>query len=117
MKIAPNSIALLPASQAVFNKNKVSVQEIASEWKDGIIQVMELVNYYTGRTRQIFAVTCGHSDETGKTGEAHHDQTLIRLGKFKIIHCIPVHNGVVDDSNPLSYYHYKNVKLPVYVYK
>lgn len=97
-----NSTSILPAARAIFDKNKVSVEDINSEWKKAIAYVIKQGD------KKAFLVSNGGDVgyAKGKKFNAHHDQTWKDLGEFE----------VVDVIKDLSSSDFKE-KLPLYVFK
>lgn len=77
-----NSWALLPAARVLFNKNKVTVDEVTQfdSWHDGSI----LVTKNKGRT--VFLHSSGEwsKSDIGKVKSGHHDQSFADLGEFEV---------------------------------
>jgi hypothetical protein len=80
-----NSWAILPAAQCLFNKSKVSIDEIAKE-----------CGRYTGRGTIVvckkpngqFHFISGCSGSYAKIGQVqdmHHDQSLARIGTWTVV--------------------------------
>lgn len=76
-----NGWAILPAAQVLFGKTKVSIDEIAKEWKQGTIMVMKKPN---GQLHFI-AGSQGSYDKIGTYQECYHDQTGSQFGKWEIV--------------------------------
>ena len=70
MKFA-NSWAILPASQCLFGKNKVSLREIAKEWKSGTVVVCRKPN---DQIHFIAGASGSYVTVPGKIQDVHHDQ-------------------------------------------
>jgi hypothetical protein len=102
------STSILPATRCLFNKNKVSAQEVAEFFKDGAIEVWNLSS--NRGDRKIFVSTAGSGGPVSKQGHAHHDQTFSHIGYYTVAAVIPVVDGKVD-------FHWQSLKLPLYVYK
>lgn len=73
--------ALLPATQCLFNKNKATLDDIASVWAPCIVQVMD--REHNGKVATRFVVGCGDSlNSYDREFTAIHDQTSAYLGEF-----------------------------------
>lgn len=71
--------ALLPATQCLFNKNKATLEDIASVWAPCTVQVMD--REQNGKVVTRFVVGCGHGGYD-RALHARHDQTGVYLGYF-----------------------------------
>lgn len=76
-----NKVALLPATRCLFEKNKVTVAEIATVWKGCTIQVMDCTGS-NGKTNVRFVVGYG-AGGYDKSFNAKHDQTWASIGHFE----------------------------------
>lgn len=81
MKRRFNSWAILPAAKSLFNKNKVTLAEIASAWSYGTIVVCVKDN---GQFHFI-AGASGSYSSIGEYHKVHHDQTQARIGFWLIV--------------------------------
>jgi hypothetical protein len=73
--------AILPAAQCLFGKTKVTLADIAREWKNGTVVVMQKPN---GQ----FHYIAGCSGSYGKIGQhqdCYHDQTGAQFGTWVIV--------------------------------
>ncbi len=100
--------ALLPATMALFGKNKATLQEAATIWKNSTVQIME---NESGKLR--FVIGYGHSEGYVKTFCAHHDQTGARLGAFHEVGraLIGADGAIIDQSGNVP------ESAPILVYK
>lgn len=73
--------AILPAAQAIFNKTKVTIAEIASFWKEGTVVIMEKPN---GHYHFIAGASGGYSN-IGAWRDCYHDQTGAQMGRWKVL--------------------------------
>lgn len=115
--------ALLPATRALWNKNKVGVSDIANHpgWKEHkmTVQVAHVYPSSSGSRfgdshKVAFVVGSGHTKSGEAAFDAHHDQTFDKLGHHEIVNTIHLHNGeIVHKDNDL----HLNDKAPVRVYK
>ena len=81
-----NSTAILPAGKVCFGKLKVSLNEIADQWKEGTVVVCKKEN---GQLHFIAgASTSGLYFNIGDTRDFHHDQTGAYIGTWTIINQI-----------------------------
>lgn len=117
-KYPQNSWALLPASQVLYGKSKVSVEDIRKEMHDkGVILVC------TRDEKGLFLLTTyGHLAKPGTVKNGHHDQTFRNLGSFHVIGTIELGKTAADDKveyeNPdLKKFDPATLKGPVYVFK
>jgi hypothetical protein len=73
--------AILPAAQVLFGKNKVSIRDIAKQWKDGTVVIYEKPN---GKIHFV-AGSAGNYSDIGKQYTMAHDQTGASFGSWKVI--------------------------------
>ena len=106
--------ALLPATQCLFNKNKATLEEIASVWAPCTVQVMD--RELNGKSAVRFVVGCG-TGGYDRHLSVKHDQNFSYLGEFSQfgeIHLDDTGKVImqqVDDGRELP------AKAPVLVYK
>lgn len=81
MRYPRNSWAILPAAQVLFGKNKVDLNDIATQWSEGSVVVCVKEN---GQFHFI-AGASGSYSEIGKCHDVHHDQTLARIGNWLVV--------------------------------
>ena len=113
-----DSWSLLPASEVLYGKAKVSVEDIRSEMHDkGVILVC------TRDDKGIFLLTSyGHIAKPGTVRNGHNDQTWRKLGSFHVIGTIEL--GKTPDDDKVEYededqkkFDPATLKGPVYVFK
>lgn len=112
--------ALLPATKALWNKNKVGIDDIAKQWGKGkyTVQVAhvhgsEWERDRGGKPKLRFVVGSGHGGYDDKF-HAHHDQTGAKAGYHHIVNNVHIEDGkVVHQDNDL----HVNDKAAVHVYK
>lgn len=73
--------AILPAAQALFGKSKVTLHDIAREWKEGTVVVARKPN---GQPHFI-AGSSGSYGLIGQLQEFYHDQTGAQFGTWQIV--------------------------------
>lgn len=119
-KYPQNSWALLPASQVLYGKRAVSVEDIRKQMgtrRSGVILVC------TRDEKGLFLLTSyGHIAKPGTVKNGHHDQTFRSLGEFHVIGTIELGKTAADDKveyeNPdLKKFDPATLKGPVYVFK
>jgi len=66
-----HSWAILPASQCLFGKNKVTLREIAKEWKSGTVVVCSKPN---GQLHFIAGSSGNYVTQLADMQDVHHDQ-------------------------------------------
>lgn len=80
-----NSWAILPATQCLFDKSKVTIDEIAKECGQysgkGTIVVCKKPN---GQFHFISGAS-GNYAKIGQVQDVHHDQTLSRMGTWTVV--------------------------------
>lgn len=91
------TVALLPATKAIFGKNKATVAEVADTWRNSTIQVM-LNN--KGKMRFVVGYGIEPGNNYDKYFYAHHDQTGAGLGLFQEINRILVDKDGKIVSDP-----------------
>lgn len=79
--------AILPAAQTLFEKNKVTLQEIANFWGNGTVMVMKKPN---GQMHFI-AGAAGDYAPVGKFQECYHDQTGAQFGTWQVVNVVKYH--------------------------
>lgn len=109
--------ALLPATQHLWHKNKITVDDARKVWKTGTIQICRRGAPY------VFLHGSGKSDGYKKAGEwiqARHDQTMKSLGELEVVGVIEHGEKPEDDkvtSGKMSLDEIKKIKAPLWVYK
>ena len=76
--------AILPAARALFDKNKVTIQEIANFWGNGTIMVMKKPN---GQMHFI-AGAGGDYAPVGAFHDCYHDQTGAQFGTWQVANVV-----------------------------
>jgi hypothetical protein len=76
-----NSWAILPATQCLFNKAKVTIDEIAECDHTGTIVVCLKPN---GQFHFISGAS-GNYSKIGAKRNVHHDQSLARMGTWEVV--------------------------------
>jgi hypothetical protein len=86
-----NSWAVLPAAKAIFDKNKVTPDEVDAECNHGagkgqVMIVQRTSNKYPDPAVSIVMMPGqGTAYKLGSSSDAHHDQSFARLGQFTVI--------------------------------
>lgn len=118
------STAILPATRALFNKNKVSIHDIANEpdWNEHELSV-QIAHVHKShweakhgnKPKVHFIVGYGHTKEpVGHEFTAHHDQTGAKLGHHTVVNVVHLKGGkIVHKANDLHI----DDKAAVHVYK
>lgn len=109
-----HSWAILPATRCLFNKNKVTLDEVSNQWNEGTILVCT-----TEKNKLVFIFSSGSiGRNVGDFNSAHHDQTGARLGEFKIVDVVTYNKF---PGNKLNIFATKlfdeNTKAPLFVFK
>lgn len=81
----PNGWAILPAAKCLFDVNKVTLEQIAGEWKKGAIVVCRKDN---GKLHFIAGAGGSLYAPIGSEREVFHDQTLARIGRWTVVNQI-----------------------------
>jgi len=76
--------AILPAAQVLFGKTKVTLDEVAKEWKDGTVMVMKKPN---GQLHFI-AGSMGDYGRIGHRTDCYHDQTGGQFGVWEVVNSV-----------------------------
>lgn len=79
--MSDTNVPILPAARAVFNKNTVSVKEIAKEWGDTTVVV---ARNQSGKLVFI-AGASGNYFKIGSRIHFVHDQTRASMGTWEIV--------------------------------
>jgi hypothetical protein len=81
-----NSWAILPATQALFGRTKVTLEAVMLERGGGTILICERKNG-DGKTTRFFLSSSGIMDcyKPGTQHDAHHDQNFRSYGSIKIL--------------------------------
>ena len=79
-----STTAILPAAKVLFDKNKVTLAEIASMWNDGTIVVCRQPN---GQLHFIYGAS-GNYYKPGDVVGFHHDQSFAHLGDWTVVNQI-----------------------------
>lgn len=86
MSYPTRSWSILPASQCLMGKLKVTVAECAEEWKDGQVLVCSRDMFNGKNPTLMFLNSCGDMGvKVGSSNSIHHDQTFRRLGEVTIL--------------------------------
>ncbi len=90
MPYPTNSWAILPATDALFNKTKVSMEqamlEMGSYGGKGTILICERDNGYDKKPTRLMLSSAGRMDvPIGSFRKAHHDQNLRPYGQLRIL--------------------------------
>jgi hypothetical protein len=115
MERLKRSWSILPAGRAVFSKNKVKLQDIMKEWKEGTV----LVCAKGSAESMLFLSSAGKMDyPLGTRHDAHHDQSWANIGPLTVINVIHYKNGGKEESD----WNAENKNgidkaLPLYVFK
>lgn len=106
--------ALLPASRVLFNKNKVTIDEINKVWPEGKNTIQ--VAYHEGNPKKPrFIVGSGHTEhKDNEIIHAKHDQTFAHMGDHHVVNTIHVTDGKIVKSHKAVD---RQMKAPVHVYK
>lgn len=96
------SVAILPAAKAVFDKTKVSVEDVKDHWKDGTLLVIS-----QGPKKSFLYTSAGVNESLKKGAEfqAHHDQTGRDLGYWTVDEVINVAKS--DNKDKYGLYVFK----------
>lgn len=91
-----DSWAILPATQALYNKRTVGLNQAASEWNDCVIYVCT-----TDDDKIKFLSSCGDLGyPVGHVNWTHHDQTGANKGLYTIRNIVEFKGGeIVSKSN------------------
>lgn len=89
-----NSWALLPAAKVLFNKSKVSMDDVMKQWDSGSILVTE----NKGKTVFLFSSGEWGKGDVGKSHQGHHDQTFRDFGMFHVVNVVHYKNGEIKDK-------------------
>lgn len=89
MAYPSNSWSILPATDAIFNKTKVTLEramlEMGSYGGEGTMLIVERENG-NGKTTRFMLSSSGKMDlPVGTTRKAHHDQNLRPYGMLKVL--------------------------------
>lgn len=122
----PQGWPVLPASQAVFDKSKVTPDEVDSELnhtdKGKVMIIARSVDAYPEPKTSIIMMP-GASEKVGKSSPAYHDQTFGKLGTFTVVgHLVKGDDGWKLESDKKipgleTPEQIKKFKAPVYVFK
>lgn len=103
--------SLLPATQALWSKNKVTLKEVGEQWAKCTVYVAD----NKGTPKFLCSSGGGFADvAVGSSKEGYHDQTFRQMGTFKILNIVELKDGkIVKQEND------KHVedKLAVLVFK
>lgn len=102
MAYPTNSWPILPAAQCFFNKNKVTIQEIAKELGyqgKGTVVVCKKPN---GQFHFI-AGALGYYSDIGVMQKVHHDQTHVNIGTWEVVNEVYYNLTNVDGSAKLTF--------------
>ena len=108
------SAALLPATRVLFNKNKVTIDDVNKQWNTHKHTIQ--VAHHEGDPKKVrYIFGSGHTEhKDGEIIRAHHDPTGAKLGSFHVHNTIHVENGkIVKSAKPVDH----SQKAPVLVYK
>lgn len=92
-----HSWAILPAARCLFNKNKVTLTEIAEFWNEGTVVVCRKPN---GQFHFI-AGASGSYSKLGRLQSVHHDQTFASMGDWEVVN--EVNYKMVDGVPEFTY--------------
>lgn len=102
MAYPQNSWSILPATQALLNKTKCTLEEAMKVYgsnREGTILLVERDNGYGKKPTFMFLSSCGKMEYDRDTKhKAHHDQNLRPYGELTVKGCIVytlVNNQVV----------------------
>lgn len=106
--------ALLPATRALFNKNKVTVDDINHQWNDNK-HTIQVTHHNGNPNKPRFIVGFGHMEhKDNHVIHGKHDQNFSDLGHHHVINTIHVENGkIVKSHKPVD----NSIKAPILVYK
>lgn len=122
MAYPTNSWSILPATQALLNKTKCTMEEAmevyGSEGREGTILVCERDNGYGKKPTVIFLSSCSNMDmPVGTVHKAHHDQNLRPYGeltvKAVIVYTMMNKQPVCTVPSPLTL----DFKAPLFCFK
>lgn len=75
---------ILPAAQALFDKSKVTLEDISNEWKEGTVVICRKPN---GKLHYV-AGSQGNYGNIGDEKHCFHDQTHNLIGKWVIVNVV-----------------------------
>lgn len=106
--------SLLPASRVLFDKNKVTVDDINKQWPSGKHTIQ--VTHHEGNPKKPkFIFGSGHMDhKENEVIHAKHDQTWAKMGAHHVVNTIHVTDGRIVKSHKAVD---NTLKAPVHVYK
>lgn len=110
--------AILPASKVLYNKAKVSIEDVRSEMgPKGTILVCSRETS-NGKTQYpVFISSYGSSDKVGTVSPAFHDQTFKNMGMFKIKGIVKLGKNAEADEYTGEDIDLSTVKAPIFVFK
>lgn len=117
-----DSWSLLPASQVLYGKNKVGIEDIRKEMGNrGVILVCTRNDGHKDQF-PVLLTSYGSIAEPGTKHDGHHDQSWRKLGTFTVVGTIKLGKTVEDDvvkymSGADGKFDPKTVKGPVFVFK
>lgn len=122
MAYPQNSLAILPATNALFNKTKVTLGAAMLEMGGGTMLICERENPGSKTTRFMLSSAGRMELPVGSEYKAHHDQNLRSYGYIKVLALVFYSIAKGDDGKdqvvttlPLGVN--LNMNLPLFVFK
>jgi len=110
--------AILPASKVLYNKSKVSVDDVREEiGSKGTILICSRETSNGKMQYPVFISSYGSNDKVGTVSTAFHDQTFKDMGTFKIKGILKLGKTADADEYTGEDIDLSTVKAPIFVFK
>lgn len=111
---------LMSATRDIFNKNKIKVSDVSSEWKSGTLYVADFRKGYHSEPKTVFLFSAG-GDMDAKVGDerdGYNSSSFSKLGTFTIKNIVHIKGGKTEDVKlDAKNDEGMNISAPLYVFK